>query len=118
MAQHIETGKKGEALAADYLQQQGFTILHSNWRHRHYEIDLIATRDAVLHFIEVKTRISLDFGLPEEGVTRKKIRNIVKAGVAFQFEHPGWKRVQYNVLSIVLNPPQPPAYYFIEDVYL
>jgi len=118
MAQHLETGKKGEDLAAAYLKKQGFTILHNNWRHSHYEIDLIATRDTVLHFIEVKTRISLDYGLPEEGVTRKKIRNIVKAGVAYQYEYPGWKRVQYNVLSIVLNPPQPPAYFFIEDVYL
>lgn len=118
MAQHLETGKKGEQLAAVWLQQNGYTVLHSNWRHRHYEIDIVAFRQDVLHFIEVKIRISLDFGLPEEGVTRTKIRNIVRAGVAYQYEYPSWKRVQYNVLSIVLKGQQPPEYFFIEDVYL
>ena len=118
MARHNETGKKGEALAASYLQQQGFTVLHSNWRHERYEIDIIATREEVLHFIEVKTRQSLCFGLPEESVTYQKIRHIVTAGVAFQYQYPSWKRVQYDVLSIVLIDEQPPEYLFIEDVYL
>jgi putative endonuclease len=118
MARHNETGKKGEALAASYLQQQGFTVLHSNWRHERYEIDIIASREEVLHFIEVKTRQSLSFGLPEESVTYQKIRHIVTAGVAFQCQYPSWKRVQYDVLSIVLVDEQPPEYLFIEDVYL
>lgn len=118
MARHNETGKKGEALAASYLQQQGFTVLHSNWRHERYEIDIIATREEILHFIEVKTRQSLSFGLPEESVTYQKIRHIVTAGVAFQCQYPSWKRVQYDVLSIVLIDGQPPEYLFIEDVYL
>jgi putative endonuclease len=118
MARHNETGKKGERLAADYLQQQGFTVLHCNWRHQHYEIDIIATRGAVLHFIEVKTRQSLTYGMPEESVTHKKIRSIVTAGVAFQYQHPQWKRVQYDVLSIMILDQQTPEYLFIEDVYL
>lgn len=118
MARHNETGKKGEALAAEHLQQHGFTILHSNWRHQRYEIDIIATRGEVLHFIEVKTRQSLSFGLPEESVTHKKIRSIVTAGVAFQYQYPAWKRVQYDVLSILIIDQKAPEYLFIEDVYL
>jgi putative endonuclease len=118
MARHNETGKKGEALAVSYLEQQGFTVLHCNWRHEQYEIDIIATRSSVLHFIEVKTRQSLAFGLPEESVTHKKIRSIVTAGVAFQYQHPAWKRVQYDVLSIVLSDHQEPEFFYIEDVYL
>ncbi len=118
MARHNETGKKGEALAAEHLQQHGFTILHSNWRHQRYEIDIIATRDEILHFIEVKTRQSLSYGLPEESVTHKKIRSIVTAGVAFQYQYPVWKRVQYDVLSIVIIDQKAPEYLFIEDVYL
>ena len=118
MARHNETGKKGELLAASYLQQQGFTVLHCNWRHERYEIDIIATREEVLHFIEVKTRQSLSFGLPEESVTHQKIRHIVTAGVAFQYQYPSWKRVQYDVLSIMIIDQQPPEYLFIEDVYL
>lgn len=118
MAQHIETGKKGEQLAAIWLQQHGYTILHSNWRYQHYELDVVATRDDLLHFIEVKTRTSLDFGMPEEGVTRLKIRYLIRAGAAYQYQYPGWKRVQYNILSILLIDQQPPEYYFIEDVYV
>lgn len=118
MARHNETGKKGEVLAADYLQQQGFTVLHYNWRHQHYEIDIIASRENVLHFIEVKTRQSLSYGLPEESVTPKKIRNMMTAAVAFQYQYPFWKRVQYDVLSIMILEQQPPEYLFIEDVYL
>jgi putative endonuclease len=118
MARHNETGKKGEVLAAAWLQQQGYTVLHSNWRHSHYEIDIVATRDDILHFVEVKTRQSLTYGLPEESVNRQKIKCMVKAGVAFQYEYPYWKRVQYNVLSIMMIDHQPPEYLFIEDVYL
>lgn len=118
MARHNETGKKGELLAVDYLQQQGFTILHCNWRHSHYEIDVIAIRQDILHFIEVKTRQSLAWGQPEESVSKEKIRSVVKAGVAFQYEYPQWKRVQYDVLSITLTDSQTPEFFYIEDVYL
>ena len=118
MARHNETGKKGEVLAISYLQQAGFAVLHCNWRHEQYEIDIIATREDILHFIEVKTRQSLAFGLPEESVSHQKIRNIVTAGVAFQCQYPFWKRVQYDVLSIMIINQQPAEYLFIEDVYL
>ena len=118
MARHNETGKKGEALAVGYLERQGFTVLYCNWRHEKYEIDIIATKEEVLHFVEVKTRQSLAFGLPEESVTYKKIRSIVTAGVAFQCQYPAWKRVQYDVLSIVLSGQQEPEFFYIEDVYL
>lgn len=118
MAHHNETGKKGEALACTWLEQQGFAVLHCNWRHQRYEIDVIATRNDMLHFIEVKTRQSLTYGLPEESVSREKIKCIVKAGVAFQYQHPFWKRVQYDVLSITMVGGGDPEYFYIEDVYL
>ena len=73
MAQHISLGKYGEQLAADFLANRGFSILHKNWRHGHREIDIIAVKDKTLHFIEVKTRRNTNFGYPEEGVNRKKI---------------------------------------------
>ncbi len=111
-------GKEGELLAAGWLQQNGFALLHRNWRHGRCEVDIIATRENVLHFIEVKTRRSTRFGEPEESVSRAKIRHLLKAGAAYQYEHPQWKRVQYDVLSITLLPDQPTEYFFIEDVYL
>lgn len=54
MAWHNETGKTGEKLAADWLEKKGFTILEKNWRHKRLEVDIIAEKDNLLHFIEVK----------------------------------------------------------------
>ena len=74
--QHHGTGKKGEDMAVDYLLQQRFTILDRNWRYARFEVDVIASRDQVLHIIEVKTRTNLLFGHPEESVSKKKINSI------------------------------------------
>jgi putative endonuclease len=113
---HHDTGKKGEDMAAEFLQQQQFTILHRNWRHAHYEIDVIATRNKVLHFIEVKTRSSLLFGYPEDGVSRKKLQNLLNGAQAYMSKHPGWREVQYDILSITLLRNKSPEFFFIEDV--
>lgn len=117
MARHISVGKLGERLAKEYLERSGFTILHQNWQHRHWEIDIIATRADVLHFVEVKTRRSLRFGYPEADVTRKKLRYIIKAAEEYQFQNPGQVRIQFDVLSIILHD-EDEEYLFIEDVYV
>ena len=114
---HHYTGKQGEALAIPYLQQNGFTILHCNWRFARYETDIIAERSGVLHFIEVKTRRTTTFGHPEESVSTKKLKHMLRCAAAYQGKYPGWKRIQFDVLSITLQAEEP-TYFFIEDVYL
>jgi putative endonuclease len=111
-------GKGGEALAVKWLQEHGYALLHKNWRHSYYEVDIIASKEEVLHFIEVKTRSNKKFGEPEESVDEKKIRNLLIAGEAYQHQYPEWKRVQYDVLSITIHPNNEAGYYFIEDIYL
>jgi putative endonuclease len=118
MAQHNETGKKGEELALIWFQENGYEILHQNWRHGRDEIDLIAQKQGCLHFIEVKTRTSLRFGYPEESVTDLKLNRLFRAAEAFLDEHTGWKRVQYDVLSVYLPLKAAPEYFLLEDVYL
>lgn len=118
MANHNILGAGGEALAVKWLSEKGFVILHKNWRHSYYEVDIIASLENVLHFVEVKTRRNKKFGEPEESVDNKKIMNLLKAGEAFQYQFPQWKRVQYDVLSITLQPGGNAEYFFIEDVYL
>ena len=117
-ANHLETGKKGESLAVAYLQQNGFTILRCNWRHSFYEIDIIASKNGVLHFIEIKTRRTMKYGFPEESVSVKKIRSLLKGAAIYLLQHPGWKRVQLDVLSITMLPEREPEYFLIEDVSL
>lgn len=116
-SKHIHTGKSGEAMAALWLQQHDFTILHCNWKHGRYEIDIVAEKNDVLHFIEVKTRRSTRFGLPEESVDARKFRHMQTAAIAYQLAYPQRRRIQYDILAITLLPGQPPEYFFIEDVF-
>lgn len=116
MAQHLQTGRLGEDMAAEWLRAGGFELLHRNWKHSYFELDVIAVKEGVLHFIEVKTRTTDTYGFPEEGVTAKKLERLMNAGEAFLEKYPHWKRIQYDILSIRLHKYKAPEYYFIEDI--
>lgn len=118
MAAHNELGKNGETLALEYLTANGFVVLHQNWRYQHYEIDIIATKDAKLHFVEVKTRSSSLYGHPEDSVTKKKFKYLQKAADEYLHQNPGYKWIRYDILSITFQKNKPPEYFFIEDVFL
>ncbi|WP_281636881.1 YraN family protein [Flavobacterium marginilacus] len=79
MAAHNELGKLGEDLAVDYLRKNGYAILDTNWTFQKAEIDIIARIENTLAIVEVKTRSSIDFGLPQDFVKPKKIQLLVKA---------------------------------------
>ena len=118
MAKHNQTGSSGEVLAMEYFIKNGYEILHRNWRHKHWEVDIIATRNAMLHFIEVKTRTSLKFGYPEENVDKKKISVLINASEEFLYQYPQWQRIQFDILSINIKADGSADYFLIEDVYL
>ncbi|HLZ87745.1 MAG TPA: YraN family protein [Puia sp.] len=118
MLSKAEVGAEGERLAAQWLTQQGFTILKRNFRHGRYEVDIIAGRNAVLHFIEVKCRRSTAYGHPEQSVSRKKLEHVLQGGAGWLAQWPGHRRVQYDVLAITLRRPAPPEYILFEDVYV
>lgn len=118
MASHNELGRIGEALGKTFLEEQGYSILHLNWKHSYYEIDIIANKVDVLHFVEVKTRRSYRFGLPEESVDHKKLEKMMNAAEEFIFLFPAWRKVQYDVLSISFGTNNQPEFFLIEDVYL
>ena len=117
MATHQHTGKKGEDLAVLYLSGKGFKLLHRNWRYRHWEIDIIAFKDSILHFIEIKTRTSAVYGYPEEQITQKKMQYLINAATEYLFQHPKWQRIQYDALAIIIIGEEV-EYFFIEDIYL
>lgn len=72
-------GKEGEEKARDYLIQQGYVIFHTNWRWRHYELDIVATSRDELVIIEVKTRSEDYLISPEASVDKGKIKRTVAA---------------------------------------
>ena len=111
------TGQLGENIAAGFLQQKGYTILSRNWRCRHWEVDIIACLNGRLHFIEVKTRHSLQFGAPEESISREKMQHLRNAAEAYQYQHPQWKYLQFDVLAITLVNNHVKEILLIDDVY-
>jgi putative endonuclease len=117
MHQNKHTGNRGETLAAAYLQQNGYTVLEKNWRYRYWEVDLIASKGNRLHFFEIKTRTSAVFGLPEESISRRKMDSLKNAAEEYQYQHPEWQYLQFDVLSVMLYPGQAPEFFLIEDVY-
>jgi putative endonuclease len=118
MATHNESGKKGEQLGKQWLEQNRYEVLQQNWRHSHLEIDIIARKESTLHFIEVKARHNIQFGYPEESVDKRKIENILKAAEEFLHSFLNWNWVQYDVLAIHLDRRGQHEYFLIEDVYL
>jgi putative endonuclease len=117
MAKHNITGAFGEKIALKYLVEKGFAILYQNWRHGHWEVDVIASLGNTLHFIEVKTRRTKKFGYPEEDVTKKKLMNLINASEEFLNVHPEWKRIQFDILSINILKNEEAEFFFIEDVH-
>ncbi|MGC4038218.1 MAG: YraN family protein [Chitinophagaceae bacterium] len=117
MALHNQLGEEGEKLAAAYLLKKGYEILHQNWRFSFYEIDIIALRNKVLHIVEVKTLNASSPGFPEDSVTKRKFKRLLNAADEFLYQHPEYRHVQYDILSITVRNNQP-EYFLIEDVYL
>lgn len=116
MATHIDTGKAGEKLAAAWLAENGYTILQRNWRYSHYEIDLIATKNKLLHFVEVKYRSSNWGGYPEDAVNKKKIKDLLRAIDQYLFMNQQHDNFHLDILSITAPPDKPIEYFLIEDV--
>lgn len=118
MAVHNKLGEEGEKLAAAWLKEKGYGILHQNWRYSYYEIDIIALKKNILHIIEVKSRKYFPGAYPEDNVTRKKFRRLQQAADQFLFMHPHYRWLQYDILSITWHHNRPPEVFLLEDVFL
>ncbi len=84
-----KTGDKGEDLAVKLLESKGYTIIKRNYRYGKGEIDIIAKdpQEEGLVFIEVKSRKNLEFGSPEEAITKNKIRQLKRIAELYLYEN-------------------------------
>jgi putative endonuclease len=95
-------GDEGEALAARFLEAQGFRVVARNHRTRRGEVDLIAERGELLVFAEVRTRSSEAFGAPEETVDARKQARVVAAARDYLARRQGPERaLRFDVLAVV-----------------
>jgi putative endonuclease len=83
----VEVGRAAETVAAEWLSKAGFTIVDRNWRNRWCEIDIVAEREGVISFVEVKYRRRPDFGTGFEYITPDKIRRLQRAALMWLSSH-------------------------------
>jgi len=100
MAEHNELGALGEELAVEFLEKNGYEILETNWTFQKAEVDIIAKKDTVLAVIEVKTRSSIEFGLPQDFVKPKKIQLLVKAINEYVISNDLDLEVRFDIIAI------------------
>jgi len=99
-----EVGKLGEKTAQKFLKKRGYRIRETGFRCRHGEIDIIAQKKDCLVFVEVRTKSNLDFGTPEESITRAKKERLIASALTYTSTHqdlpPLWR---IDVIAIELN---------------
>lgn len=117
MDKYKKIGKKGEIIAREYLKVRNYSILACNYRAERKEIDIIATKNNLLIFIEVKTRSSHYFGFPEEAVTPAKQENIKEVAMHYLDEHPEYEKIRFDIISITLKRQQKPEIMHFEDAF-
>lgn len=100
-------GKSGESLAFTFMINQGFKILERNWRCHRDEIDLIAECEDCIIFVEVKTRKSDTFGSPQEFVTKKKQRFMIRAANQFLIDRDIDKPARFDIIAITNDEEEP-----------
>ncbi|MDP9082153.1 MAG: YraN family protein [Pseudomonadota bacterium] len=97
-----QRGAASERLAADYLRAQGLSVLARNLRCKCGELDLVCLDTDVLVIIEVRQRVSADFGGALASVTGRKQRKIICATQYFLQRHAAWRAMalRFDVLAV------------------
>ena len=75
----VQKGRDAEAVAADHLRADGFSVLWRNVRIGALEIDLVAKKDDLVIIVEVRSRGAGSFEKPLESITREKRRHLLRA---------------------------------------
>ena len=114
MALHNNLGRLGENIAKDFLKQRGFIIIAMNWRHLHYEIDIIARHQNILVFVEVKTRSTFKYGFPDESIDHKKENRLREAAEIYIEQENLHNEIRFDIVSIVKNNLEEKVYHITD----
>ncbi len=110
-------GNEGEVLAATYLEANGFEIIERNWRTKSGEIDIIAYKNDILVFVEVKTLPNGTLDMIQRELNYQKRQRIIKTSKRFLLNHRQYSNsyVRYDV--IVIDMPGLESVYHIENAF-
>lgn len=119
-------GREGEALAARYLETRGWRVLDRNWRDGPRELDLVAEREGVLAFVEVKTRGDGSWGHPLDALTPRKRREVERAARAWLRRKQGTPRaavgrppaqIRFDAVVVRLEATGEPGIHHVPDAW-
>jgi putative endonuclease len=115
MAHNQKIGRWGEEIAAAFLEKLGYILLDKNARTPYGEIDLVASWGGVTVFVEVKTRTTRSFGLPEEAITPRKQAHMLAAAehYAATCAIDSW---QLDVIAVEGKPGSTPSIEHFENI--
>ena len=116
MISKSQIGAQGEAVATEYLRQNGYFICARNWRQGRYEIDIVAEKMGILHLVEVKTRRAGSLLKPEETITPTKAAAMRKAAAAYLAQHPTHAEVEFDLIAVDMFPDGNCDIRFVENV--
>ena len=117
MPNNTEKGTIGEKIAVDLLIKKGYSILETNWRHQHLEIDIIACINNALIIIEVKLRSNNFFGNPEDFVNKAKQKKLIKAADFYIKENNINYETRFDVIAIIQNANELTIEHFTDAFY-
>jgi len=117
MALHNDLGRRGESLAKAHLEAAGYEILDLNWTYGKAEIDLIAYKNKVIIFAEVKTRTGNGFGEPEDFVNIRKQKLLATAADEYIYLKSHEGEVRFDIIAILFNNHTDYTLNHIEDAF-
>lgn len=116
MAEHNLLGKWGEEITREHLIKEGYAIVAQNWKLNKLEIDIIAQKDNIIAFVEVKTRRTRDFH-PLSAMTQSKIRYLVSAANGYLRQTRCLLRPRFDV-AVIIGDPRNFSFEYMADAFL
>ena len=97
-------GKGGEDVACQFLERKGYKVIERNYRRKWGEIDIIAVKDEIVRFVEVKavSRESEAYR-PEELLHRMKLRKVARTAALYMESHRDNREYQIDAVTVVMN---------------
>jgi len=117
MATHNDLGRQGEEIAKAYLEEHNYEILDENWVHGKAEIDLIAYKNGIMIFVEVKSRTSVAFGQPEDFVEKRKQKQMELGSLAYIEIMNHQNDIRFDIIAITFKKDNKFTLNHIEDAF-
>ncbi len=117
MSKRYRIGRRGENMAEAYFKRKNYRILERNFRAGRAEVDLIVCKGALLVFVEVKTRSSLNFGFPETMLSPSQADRILGAADIYIRDINWSGAVRFDIISVVIRGPHSELCHFKDAFY-